>query len=685
MRALYGVTTALSAFLLFSAELMATRALLPLLGGSSSVWISALAFFQIVLLLGYAYAVLLTRSAGRHSAPLSGHVLLVTFAVVSLLVPGWERLHPPAEWPPQLRLFALLGVSLGVPFFVLSTTTPLLQAWYAHRKRTAVPYRLFALSNLCSLLALVAYPIVVEPYLRLDTQRLLWIAGFVVYAASFASLTLQGGADPSEFEPSNSLPDAPREMLSRRRRLLWFALPAVASMQLAAVTAHLTQDVAPVPLLWVLPLVAYLLSFVLAFERPAFYQRSVVLRLLVVMLAALGYFLAQNDVTLPIVISIVLFAGELMVAAWFLHAELYALRPHNREEMTIFYLVLAAGGAAGTAAVAIFSPLMTRSNFDLPVSFLLTAVLAAAVTWNEGWAARALWVAASGLGCILLISLSRGYDHDALLRARNFYGSVRVKETQLPPQAVTSRILFNGAVQHGIQWFSDDFRRTPLTYYAQDSGVGLALEHCCGTAPRRIGVIGLGAGTIAAYGRAEDTIRFYEINPLVVGIANNLFTYMRESPADVTVVQGDARLSLAAEAPQRFDVLVVDAFSGDSIPIHLLTREALEIYRQHLAPGGVIAFHISNQYLDLGPVIARLAEDSKTLIAREIDSSSNDARGEFAASWVLLSERAELFQEPEIAAVAVPVGTKPKVRLWTDQYSSLLPIVEWTGGGHASK
>lgn len=683
MRVLYGVTTALSAFLLFSAELMATRALLPMLGGSSAVWISALAFFQLMLLLGYGYAVLLTRHSERSSKLWLAHVALVALAVFSLVLPGWTHVRPPAVWPPQLQLFALLGVSLGAPFLVLSTTTPLLQAWYARRERTAVPYRLFALSNLSSLIALLAYPILVEPYLRLDRQRIVWIVGFIVYAALFAVLTVRGRVDPGAVDDTLSLSTEPPKGLLPKRGLLWFALPAVASMQLAAVTAHLTQDVAPMPLLWVLPLIAYLLSFVLAFERPVLYQRGLVVRLLAVLLAALGYFLAQAGVTLPIVLGISFFVAELLIATWFLHAELYALRPQRTQEMTVFYLVLAAGGAAGTAAVAIFSPLITRSNFDLPVSFLLTAALAAVVTWNEGWGARALWVAATGLGCVLLIALSRSYDHDALLRARNFYGSVRVKETQLPPQAVTSRILFNGAVQHGMQWFSDDFRRTPLTYYAPDSGVGLALERCCGTAPRRIGVIGLGAGTIAAYGRAGDSLRFYEINPLVTSIAASLFTYTRETPAAVTIVPGDARLSLAKEAPQHFDVLVVDAFSGDSIPVHLLTREALDLYRRHLAPGGVIAFHISNQYLDLAPVIARLAESTQSgipLIAREIDTRANEGRGEFVAAWVLLSERAGLFADPEIAAVATPVTTRSDVRLWTDQYSSLLPIVHWTGG-----
>ena len=438
------------------------------------------------------------------------------------------------------------------------------------------------------------------------------------------------------------------------------------------------------PLLWVVPLAAYLLSFVLAFELPQLYRQSVVLRLLAVLLFALGYFLAQTEVNVPIGIGIGFFTAELLVAAWFCHAELFALRPQHATASASFYLYIAAGGAAGTLAVAILSPMLSDSNFDLPVSFLLTAAVVLIVVWREGIAQRLFWGAATALAMYLLVALHIAYMKHALFRARNFYGSLRVKQTQTPRQAFLSRTLYNGNIQHGMQWFSDEFRQTPLTYYAPDSGVGLALTHCCNTAqPRRIGVIGLGAGTLAAYGQPGDHIRFYEINPLVIDVAQHLFTYTRNTPATVTTVPGDARLSLAGEPSQRFDILVIDAFSGDSIPTHLLTREALTLYLRHLAPGGMLAFHISNQYLDLAPVLARLAESTQAtntpMQAREIDSAPDSSRGESLASWILLTSRPAFFTQPEIAAASHPIDTVPSVKLWTDQYSSLLPILRWSG------
>ena len=693
MKLLYSFTIVLSAFLLFSVEPMITRALLPQLGGSSAIWITALAFFQIVLLLGYAYSVPMAKASPSRPVLVPVHLGLLTLAFLSLLLPV---AHPPqlgATEDPQRQLFFLLGTTIGLPFLALSTTAPLLQAWYARREGVAVPYRLFGLSNFAALLGLLAYPTVIERFLSLRVEFLLWKAGFLAYALLAGMLTLRMRKAPPD--GGDTRVSAPVTLAPRRQRFLWFGLPAVASLQLAAVTEHLTQNVASMPLLWVLPLAAYLLSFVLAFDLPRLYSRALVLRMLAVLLFALGYFLAGTGFNVPIGLSIGFYSAELFLAAWFCHAELFKLRPDTAAQSTRFYLHIAAGGAAGTLCVAVLSPLLTDSNFDLPASFLVTAAVVLLVVWELGWALgwaqRLLWSSAVVLSAWLLVILHADVGHDALFRARNFYGSLRVKQTQTPPQAFLSRTLYNGSIQHGMQWFSTDFRRAPLTYYAPDSGVGLALDHCCGpmdsSRPRRIGVIGLGAGTLAAYGRRGDAIRFYEINPLVIDVAQHLFTYTRDTPATVTIVPGDARLSLAAEradGPQPFDLLVVDAFSGDSIPIHLLTREALALYRRHLAPGGVLAFHISNQYLDLAPVLARLAESTRTgtgapLIAREVDSEGNEARGESLASWVLLSEDADFFAQPALAARARPIATQPDVGLWTDQSSSLLPILSWSG------
>jgi hypothetical protein len=683
-KTLYGATIALGSFLLFSVEPMAAKQLLPVLGGSSAVWLTCLFFFQTMLLAAYGYVFWALRGLRMSRI----HLALLTAALLSLMASGHDVATETVRYPATTIFFTLLR-SIGLPFFLLGTTAPLLQAWFARRERQPVPYGLYALSNLSSLIALIAYPAWFEPHWTLHAQRLAWEIGFVLYAVLCAMLTLQmhgwersappiGADSPNGTGGIDAEMGAIRELADSavrfRRRVLWFVLPAVGAAQLCAVTSHLTQNVAAIPLLWVVPLGVYLLSFVLAFEFAGLYRRWLTVRVLAVLLASLGYLLSKTGVDVPIALSIGFFVTELLIACWFLHAELYALRPSGSRESTAFYLSIAAGGAAGTFFVAVVSPLVFRSNYDVPIAFALTAAAALAVTWANGWQQRMLWTVATLLGCALLVVLRVEYGHDSLVRLRNFYGTLLVRQTHTPPEAVTARTLVNGSIQHGVQWFADDFRRVPMSYYAENSGVGLALRFCCGERPRRIGVVGLGAGTLAAYGRPGDTIEFYEINPLDEDVAREVFTYLRDAKAAVKIVTGDARVSLAHQSPQGFDVLVVDAFSGDAIPVHLLTAEAMTLYRSHLAPGGVIAFHVSNQYLDLAPVIGRLAE-ANGMEAQEVHTAANDARGEMQAAWMLVSARREFFEVPEIDRAAVPVAASGA--LWTDDYSSLLPLVRW--------
>jgi len=700
----YGMTVFLGSALLFAVEPMSAKALLPVLGGSSAVWLASLCFFQCALLLGYGYAYALTGAgAGRRRMLGWMHCGLLGAAVVSVIAMrgGLGAPMAGATRHPAAAIFAELARMVGLPFLLLSATSPLLQVWMARRSGGAVPYRMFALSNVGSLLALVAYPVAIEPYFTLRTQRLVWGVGFAVYAAMCGWLALRSGAvrsgrddGPSEFagekqvnrfakeDKDHSEDDDHRHRPFERgtRRWLWFGLSAAGAMQLCAVTSHLTENVAALPLLWVIPLAVYLLSFVLAFEFASVYRRGLVVRVLVVMLASLGYLLSKTDVSLPIAMGVGFFLVELLFACWFCHAEVYALRPAGARAAAGFYLVVAAGGAAGTMFVAVVSPMVFRANYDLPMAFAMTAAMATAVTWKDGWGQRMLWGVSTVLCCALVGMLYNGYRLQSMVNMRNFYGSLRVKESHEPARAGTSRVLLHGSIKHGMQWFAEDYRREPTTYYARDSGVGLAMAGCCEGRARRIGVIGLGVGTMAAYGRDGDTMRFYEINPLVEGIAQALFTYLRESRARLTVVEGDARVSLAGEAAQGFDVLVVDAFSGDAIPVHLLTVEALREFRRHMAPGGVIAFHISNQYLNLAPVLGRLAE-AGGMQARMVDSPERDERGEFAARWVLLSDGDGMFARKEFVGVAERVPEMARVRVWTDDYSSLLPIVRWGRGG----
>lgn len=668
-RLLFGSTVFLASFLLFLVEPIAAKQLLPVFGGSAAVWITCLVFFQTALLVAYLYAHWLAQRS-RWMV----HFALLLLAAASSIAWSIQTISL-ASTRPIASIFWALSITIGLPFLMLGATSPLLQVWLARIETRGIPYRLFALSNLASLLALALYPTVVEPHFTLKAQRLVWCCGFTAFTLVSGILSWRTRAatgvssQPAQKDESEIAPTP------LAHKLLWVLLPMGAAMQLAAVTSYLTSNIAAIPLLWILPLAVYLLTLILAFQFPTLFPRAIVTRFLVVMLAGLAYMLAQVDVSLPMRIGISFFLIEVFISCLFCHTEAYGLRPSRTSESTLFYLLFAAGGALGTFLIGIVSPLIFSFNYDLALTFLVTALLALAVTWNSNWGQRLLWSAASVLLLVLVFMLHTAYRRDTPLAIRNFYGSLRVRQTLSYPGA-TKRTLTNGAIQHGTQIFSPELSRTPTTYYAEDSGVGLALRMCCADRARNIGVVGLGVGTIAAYGKPGDRIRFYEINPAVAPIAQNLFTYIRDSAAQVSIVEGDARASLVQEAPQNFDVLVIDAFSGDAIPLHLLTTQAIAVYRRHLVPGGILAFHVSNQHVDLEPEIALLAK-AANMTAMRVTSYPNDQRGEFSATWMLLTDNAAFFDLPGVVGKVRPPLENPKVHLWTDDYSSLLPILKW--------
>jgi hypothetical protein len=687
-RLLYGVIVFLAAFLLFVVEPMAAKRLLPALGGSSAVWITCLVFFQTVLLLGYLYAHALSRwlrpvqVAGVHGGLLG----IASAPLVLLPLPTLAG----AAAHPLTAIFFALSSTIGLPFLLLAATSPLLQVLYARQQESPVPWRFFALSNAGSLLALLLYPALIEPRFSLPMQRALWICGFglctvlcaclVWYLRNSTPADLPANAAPNPAPNFAITPAPPAPGPALRVRLLWFLLPAAGATQLCAVTEHISQNIAAVPLLWILPLAVYLITFILAFDAPRLYHRSIVIRLLIVLLAALAWFLTKTGVSLPILLNLGFFLAEMFLACWFCHAETYALRPADPAHTTLFYLFIAAGGAAGSIFIGIVCPLLFDANYDIALAFFATAAVALAATWTGGWQPRVLWGSSTAVIFVVVIMLHLA-DARCLLEERNFYGALRVTETHTPPEALTARTLTHGTITHGMQWFAPDFRTTPTTYYADDSGIGIALRLCCQLPdgllrPRRIGVVGLGAGTIAAYGLHGDTMRFYEINPAVPPIAQNLFTFLRDSGAQISIVSGDARLSLAADAPQRFDILAIDAFSGDAIPMHLLTTQAMRIYQRQLAPGGILAFHVSNQYLDLAPEIALLAA-SAGMTARLVDTPARDEVGEYRAQWVLVTKNAAFLAQPALLAMAQPIPPRSRLRVWTDDDSSLLPILRW--------
>jgi hypothetical protein len=673
VRILFGGVVFLASFLLFLVEPIAAKQLLPVLGGSAAVWITCLVFFQTALLCAYLYAHWQARRS-RWSL----HFGLLAIASASAI--AWAARSVAtftSAIHPFFTIFAALTLSIGLPFLALGATSPLMQVWWSRLLNASIPYRLFALSNLASLLALALYPTLIEPNLSLKMQRIVWCCGFAVFAAISAMLAwkTRSAAEVAPLAAAADTEDTDRGS-SRFSRLLWLLLPMGAAMQLSAVTSFITANVVAIPLLWILPLAVYLLTLIIAFQFPRLVPRNVITRFLIVMLAGLGYMLSQMWVTHPMTVTIGFLLSELLFACLFFHSEAYALRPIRTSESTAFYLFFAAGGALGSSLIGIAAPLLYRYNYDLAITFLLTALLALAVTWREGWSRRLLWAVASILMAMLISWIHAVTVHNTMVAVRNFYGSLRVIEDYSHP-GTTVRTLFNGNIQHGAQIFgTDQMRRTPTTYYTEDSGAGLALRLCCADRPRNIGVIGLGAGTVAAYARPVDRTRFYEVNPAVEPIAKNVFTFMRESGAKITIAQGDARTSLASEAPQGFDVLVVDAFSGDAIPLHLLTKEAFDLYKKHLAPGGVIALHVSNMHVNLEPPVALLAK-AEDLRAIRISSFTRSDRHEYKATWILLGDNPAFFEQPEVLKAGKVAEVQPGLKLWTDDYSSLWPVLRW--------
>jgi hypothetical protein len=677
-RWLFAASVFVASFLLFLVEPIAARQLLPVLGGSVAVWMTCLAFFQGALLLGYLYAHLLARWRSQ-----ALHLGLITAgAVSSALWVTRSFTGSRSATHPVTTVFVDLGGSIGLPFILLAATSPLLQVWWARLETGQIPYRLYALSNLASLLALAAYPTLVEPNLTLRSQRILWCCGFVLFALLCITLTIK--THSVQTPPAQSaLVDPPAECCAPLlHKVLWFVLPMGAAMQLSAITAYLTANVVAIPLLWILPLGVYLITIILPFQFRVALPWRIIARFMVVLLAALAYSISKRNATWPLWLLILFFLVELFFACIFCHSAAIDVRPKRASEATLFYLLFAAGGASGAFLIGVAAPLLSNINLDLPITFLAMALLLLAVNWRGTWNERLLWIVASGAMVVLVFMVRHVMVHDAIATARNFYASLRVTEDPFSYPGTKIRTLMNGSIQHGTQIFGiDELRTTPTTYYSEDSGVGLAIRFCCSAdghdpRPRTIGVIGLGAGTIAALGRRGDRIRFYEINPAVIPIARNAFSYLRDSPARIDIIEGDARTSLGSEGPQNFDVLAIDAFSGDSIPIHLLTREALVLYRRHLAPGGILAFHISNRHVNLEPPLALLAA-SVGMEARRVDSRGDHSPGEYASTWMLVTDNVAFFSRPELLARAVSPVTKPGLRVWTDDYSALLPVLRW--------
>jgi len=664
----FGIWTAaaisLSAFLLFMVEPLVAKRILPWFGGSAAVWSTCLVFYQTALLVGYLYA----RLVNRYLQPLAQAVLHIAILLASLaLLPigPAERWKPTASGEPTWQILYMLAATIGLPFVTLSATSPLLQSWLSRRGDEA-PYWLFAVSNFFSLAALLAYPAVVEPSLNFSRQSVYWSIIFALFALVCVAVAWQSRSAPAIAPPD---PDRANVLLP----LYWFLLAACGSMLLLSVTNHMTENVAAVPLLWVLPLAMYLLSFVLSFGLPRLYQRSLWLRLLAFALGVIAYAAYSIDTVEAIQISVPIFLAGLFIGCMFCHAELCRLRP-AASGLTGFYLMIAFGGAAGAIFVGLLAPRLFSGIYELPITLCFTALLALLLVWSGGaWGVRFLWIGVAACMAAAAVANVHAYRKNSLTLRRSFYGSLRVVQSPRAGPEQT-RTLFHGTIQHGAQFLSPERRMRPITYYGPDSGVGILLRECF-PLPKRVGVIGLGTGSLAVYGQPGDTFRFYEINSQVIEIAQSLFFYTRETPAHVEIVEGDARLSLQREAIAPFDVLALDAFSGDAIPVHLLTREAIALYLRHLKPDGVLVFHVSNNYLDLAPVVAQLAQEIhyQTL---EVKSHAVPEDLIVPAEWVLVTRNQSVLENTALKLHAQPIPARPGLRPWTDDFNNLLEILK---------
>ena len=652
---LYAVTIFSGSLLLFLVQPMIAKAALPWFGGSAGVWAGAMLFFQSTLLAGYFYAhSVIRRLAPRRQVRL--HVVLLAASLLALPVlpsPAWKL---SAADEPIARILALLAATVGLPCLLLSATGPLVQSWYARCVRTAYPYRLFAVSNLASLAALMLYPVAIEPLVSTRHQLLAWsgaYAAFVVLAGASALLSFAGSAP----EPAKEVLPAVSE------RLLWIALAACPSVLWLGIANTLSQVVAPIPFLWILPLGIYLLSFILCFDREGWYRPAVFRVALPAAWLLMCFCLAVRSPAIGLKWTVVLFSVALFACCVFCHGELARRKPHP-QQLTSYYLMLALGGALEGVFVGLAAPALFSGYLELPLGVAGSIILGMGLLY--GYPPRQLArLGGTAAAAFFLAVQINGIGERTLFRGRNFYGSLQVSDSGTGAAAL--RILSNGPIHHGAQFLAPEKNRLATTYYGPASGAAQAIRSLPGRA-RRIGVIGLGAGTLAAYARPGDSYRFYEINPAVIQVANSHFRYLRDCAGRAEVIAADGRLALEREPAQHFDMLVLDAFSGDSIPIHLFTREAFALYFSHLEPDGVLAAHITNKYLDLSAVVEGLARacGRQSLLIR---SPAEPGQGTYGATWVVVT--ADPMVLGSLAGRAAPFPRRPPSRVWTDDYSNL--------------
>ncbi len=684
----------LSAFLLFQIQPIVARFILPSFGGASNVWTICLVFFQVFLLIGYLYAYLLDRWLPPVKQALV-HSALVAMAIVVFLPIDFNIASDIDQHAPHRGIVLLLLASVGLPYALISSSGPLFQSWFRSRYPNNDTYRLYALSNVGSLLGLLSYPFLIEPLLTLGKQSLLWSIGFGIYflwtLTCFWSLRR---ANPVEAQPD--VPDSRSPLsatLSAKNIVSWIFLAGTATTLLLATTNKITMDVASIPFLWVLPLSLYLITFIISFDKPKWYDRSIFIPLL---LAAclLGLLMLQIELKLSIYFQIGSYLIIMFVGCMVCHGELYRLRP-NALLLTRYYLFISFGGAIGGIFVALIAPLLFNDYFELHLSWVALLIVATLCVFPISYfrknrlntAVQVSWVLCAVVYSFLLFTVAKSLRSDVVYQVRGFYGVLKVSDTRLTEKNTNGAdrylTLSHGSTQHGRLYFDNE---TPLflptAYYTHNSGVGMAISNHpqADQTGLDVGVVGMGVATISALCTQCKSISFYEIDPNILAVERDWFAnleMLNEHGVESNVYLGDGRQLLESQIAngmdKQYDVLAIDAFSSDSIPVHLLTMEAFDIYTRQLRPNGVLAVHVSNRHLDLVNVVSSLASDSG-YEAVYIDNTESQSELGVASHWVLMSNDKEFMasfdlSKENIEELAITGFT------WTDQYSNLFSVL----------
>ncbi|WP_147871033.1 fused MFS/spermidine synthase [Stieleria maiorica] len=680
----FAATILLGAFLVFQVQPIISKCVLPWFGGTPAVWTTCMLFFQLLLFGGYLYAHVL-RTYCNPFAQAAVHLLLLSAAAMTLPIEPSDAWKPTGSESPTLHLLWMLASHVGLPYFVLSSTGPLVQAWLSFHDNSERVYRLYALSNAGSLFALLSYPFLFEPVLSVSTQSSMWSLLFCLFALvqGYVAVSLFR-ITPDSFEatepkapetsPASTAATAP---VSAATQAAWIALPALASVMLLVVTNHVCQDIAVVPFLWVLPLSLYLASFIVCFDSPQWYRPKPIAA---VTLAALA--LIQGKTLLPGSIQLIAEACCYMVmlfgACLLCHGEVARLKP-GTARLTQYYAMLSAGGALGGVIVAILCPLLLNNHAELPFFVALVTALTfllffACKTWRQ---AEYDWAAAARLkyGALLvmispIITMAFVSNNRTIASQRNFFGVLKVREKPL------GICLVHGSTLHGMQRHAPH-QSQPTTYYGYESGVGHVIKELQQQHPSlRIGIVGLGCGVLTSYGRPTDSFDLIEINPAVIDIADRYFTFMKDCPSSMTRHLGDGRLVLERMTDAKFDLLVLDAFSSDAIPAHLLTRESMSLYKERLAEGGVLAIHTSNNHLELSPLVHNLSRDAQ-MDSRMFEGIGDNSIGTTHSTWMIIAQPGHtIFQAASLAKATT--ATDEELReapLWTDQHHNLVSVL----------